>query len=96
MSKYTVGPWDVVVSSYKPYNFLIKPVPGQVVAEIDNLESAEETYANARLIAAAPELLEALEALVSYTTACEGLLNSTCAGQVITAKEVINNVIEEP
>ena len=33
--------------------------------------------ANARLIAAAPDLLEALTALLSYTRACEDMLNAT-------------------
>jgi hypothetical protein len=40
---------------------LIKPIPGQVVAQCDKLP---EMKANARLIAAAPELLDACEFLI--------------------------------
>lgn len=35
------------------------------------------------------QLLEALKMLVSYTEACEGLLNATPAGQVIKARAAI-------
>lgn len=34
-------------------------------------------------------LREALEALVSYTEACEGLLNASPAGQVIAARQAL-------
>lgn len=57
MSLRTPGPWF----TSKPNNgggILIKPIPGQVIAQCDE---SPEMEANARLIAAAPELLEALE-----------------------------------
>lgn len=41
------------------------------------------------LFAAAPEMLEALTALVTYTEACEGMLNVTPSGQVKAAREAI-------
>lgn len=64
MSKHTPGPWNVghedentgeieVISDGRPYVCLVLP------GAID-----EVTPANARLIAAAPELLEALQRLV--------------------------------
>mgnify|MGYP006977242181 CR=1 FL=1 len=57
MSKHTVGPW-FTSDPDGGGGILIKPIPGQVVAQCDELPEME---ANARLIAAAPELLEALE-----------------------------------
>ena len=58
---HTPGPWFVQESDHADTGLLIKPIPGQVVAECDPVPEME---ANARLIAAAPELLEALQACV--------------------------------
>ena len=35
------------------------------------------------------ELVEALNALISYTEACEGMLNASPAGQVISARAAL-------
>lgn len=59
--KHTPGPWHVQPSDH-PGGLLIKPIPGQVVAQCDELPEME---ANARLIAAAPEMYEALRNFVS-------------------------------
>jgi len=56
---FTPGPWFVSEPNEPDQTgLLIKPIPGDVVAEIDVLPNA---IANARLIASAPELYEALE-----------------------------------
>jgi hypothetical protein len=70
---FTPGPWFVSEPNDPDHTgLLIKPIPGDVVAEIDVLPNA---IANARLIAAAPELYEALAALVKtadmYWTPCK-------------------------
>ena len=57
-AQHTPGPWYVQESDHPNTGLLIKPIPGQVVAECDPVP---EMQANARLIAAAPELLEALK-----------------------------------
>jgi hypothetical protein len=54
------GPWHVDKSDHNGH-YLIKPIPGQIVAEIEPLDNALEI---ANLIAAAPELLSALETIV--------------------------------
>lgn len=59
-SKHTPGPWKVGHTSSGQYQ--ITP----------NAMSAVERCANARLIAAAPELLAALELLVSETSYYDG------------------------
>ena len=57
MTNHTPGPWFTSTPN-EGGGILIKPIPGQVVAQCDELPEME---ANAQLIAAAPELLEALE-----------------------------------
>ena len=62
MTKHTPWPWHVQKSDDPKAGLLIKPIPGDVVAECDPLP---EMAANAFLIAAAPELLEALHKIDS-------------------------------
>lgn len=61
-SKHKGGPWDLqgftVARDAHPQS--------RVIAQICGAETPEETKANARLIAAAPELLEAMFLLVSF------------------------------
>ena len=70
MSKHTQGPWQVLpAEDDKPYIRIRGTRLGQrykvanVVSPVDFMPEKElkETIANARLIAAAPELLEALK-----------------------------------
>jgi len=56
MSKHTKGPWSVQGDTYVTVNSLIITHCKQA-----GNTTLEEAQANARLIAAAPELLEALE-----------------------------------
>lgn len=58
---YTPGPWRL--SEYSPYAVVEARPTGHVVANISGASTDEETRGNARLIAAAPELLAALRAL---------------------------------
>ena len=68
MNKHTPGPWSVDDNHGKRY---IEPIySNEPIAEICKKKGDEYT-ANARLIAAAPDLLEALEALAdSAPSAC--------------------------
>jgi len=63
MSKHTPGPWRY--EEFGP-NVIIKATKNPMLSVVHSLyhESREQMEANADLIAAAPELLEALEALV--------------------------------
>lgn len=60
-SKHTPGPWDVDEGDKSTIYELDAANP---IAEVFSDRSAEENEANARLIAAAPELLDALTALL--------------------------------
>jgi len=61
MSEHTPGPWIIDSDD----GDIIEVVSGDYfIADVHRLEPKDEWRANARLIAAAPELLEALEELV--------------------------------
>jgi hypothetical protein len=64
MSKHTPGPWTVGGPTGYFYQLEINPSIGKVYG------AGEELKANARLIAAAPELLEVLEELMSMRSKC--------------------------
>lgn len=64
MSEHTPGPWTVVVSGLAVWSISKPPGQNGVIALCDSVARPyAENKANARLIAAAPELLAALEAL---------------------------------
>lgn len=56
----------------------------------DESDSAGRALSVARLIAAAPTLLKALQMLLSYTLACEAMLNAKPAGQIDIARAAIS------
>lgn len=58
MSKHTQGPWHI--ARFEASTVDIRDARGVTVAEVGDTSMEDE--ANARLIAAAPELLEALKA----------------------------------
>ena len=62
---HTPGPWYIDRYSANSGVLFVKPVPGQIVCEVDPLPEAE---ANARLIAAAPEMLVHLVLAVTRLT----------------------------
>lgn len=59
MSKHTPGPWEITVNNYDHYGIHQAGMNGMAIIWI-NKQHSEMDDANARLIAAAPELLEAL------------------------------------
>jgi hypothetical protein len=61
-TQYTPAPWKIGVRQPSSDKFIYGP-SGEEVADCDRLfNTPQENLANARLIAAAPELLEALQA----------------------------------
>jgi hypothetical protein len=62
-TKHTPGPWEF---SYVPgeYGHVITIVEGEIAETFRETVGEEQAVANARLIAAAPELLEALSAIL--------------------------------
>lgn len=84
MNKFTKGPWlidDLTVyaknnTPHKDNSFWVSVCRGRD----DNFEriSAAEARANAKLIAAAPDLLEALEGMVSIYAVSTGVNSMAC------------------
>jgi hypothetical protein len=70
MSKHTLGPWEASEGYPSDIWHVDMPSRGYSVvvsrAEEDWDMAVEEVQANARLIAAAPDLLDALETLLPY------------------------------
>ena len=65
MNDYTKGPWGIMKGDHGPMIF--SGECGRGVAMLARQVTTAEREANARLIAAAPELLEALEELLAET-----------------------------
>ena len=79
MMAHTPGPWTVGdlinMGGYRDYyQISCSPEHGDLNFEISNPfgTELEETKANARLIAAAPDLLAALEFMISNCPECDG------------------------
>ena len=71
--KHTKGPWELATMSGTDLPAIIGGKPGPIIAEITKWTSVGQSdpdtiQANARLIAAAPELLEALRDLLYAAT----------------------------
>ncbi len=63
MSKHTPGPWKIEVSEHSIYVFAEDPAkqhPYKIIANFSTMEN--NGLENAKLIASAPEMLEALQA----------------------------------
>ena len=76
-AEHTQGPWEAIgCAVYVAGNPWCEVIPG-----IHNTRSApsDERRANARLIAAAPELLEAAETLVNLATSDETMIDYAAA-----------------
>lgn len=68
---HTPGPWELAHSHERKGHLVTEVYKGREnLASIHAYENADEAEANARLIAAAPELLEALEALLRDIRVC--------------------------
>lgn len=94
MSTHTPGPWKV--HPYRngkigPYNMAIDVGPAgrmvaQICGEFEKPVAGDEAEANARLIAAAPDLLTALKALVIATDGHPGSVRQRDEARAAIAK----------
>ncbi|MBP8283830.1 MAG: hypothetical protein KAX46_07945 [Chromatiaceae bacterium] len=74
-SEHTPGPWKTYVSELRGGRYWTVEIPG--VDDIIDIHETENGEANARLIAAAPELLEAAQAYLRW---CEKSLGAGPVG----------------
>jgi hypothetical protein len=65
-SKHTPGPWKIDEATDLPLAVIEDTPEGYGVCEMDDLRDEDEVFANAQLIAAAPELLLQLKRMVEY------------------------------
>jgi len=66
MLNHSITPWKTAIAFDRDYIRNIKDAQGEIIAQIpDWTDGLAETTANARLMAAAPDLLEALRDLLS-------------------------------
>lgn len=88
---FTSGPYVVSESLDDDGNvqgLLIKPVGGQVVAEVDPLDNAD---ANAQLLAAAPEMFDALLSAMPFIAAHANKTGDE--GPIISLLQTIRTII---
>lgn len=69
MSKHTKGPWGIRITETGPWS--VFNADGNWIAVTTRKQWKDEDKANARLIAAAPDLLEALEYMVNVCPAID-------------------------
>ena len=76
-TKHTPGPWKLKLGKGIQYTYLVADKKGQDIANWAHYPNATkaQTKANARLIAAAPDLLEALMGLLADITEYQTLNN---------------------
>ncbi len=72
MRNFSIAPWKTAIAFDRAYIHNIKDAQGEIIAQVCDLDDAlTEATANARLLAAAPDLLDALTNL--YLVAQEQL-----------------------
>ena len=98
MNKHTQGEWEYFVSKSNKRNCaqISVRIPPSRILVLGTLTEDDcshtgcckvEEHANARLIAAAPELLKALEECIRYLNNCDGTAYHNCAND---AQLVVN------
>lgn len=99
MTQHTQGPWEIIWPENKGVSPRIKCDSFGTICRLNDIwpteNGYEENLANARLIAAAPELLEALEIITDMLMSCgesficgidEDFFEDVCAAQDAIAK----------
>jgi hypothetical protein len=67
MLNHSIAPWKTAIAFDRAYIRNIKDAQGEIIAQIPDWEDGlAETTANARLMAAAPDLLAALKGMIEY------------------------------
>jgi len=67
MNKFSIAPWKTAHSHSHEYIRYIRDAQGEHIAHVCDLDDATtEAIANARLMAASPELLAALRGMLEY------------------------------
>ena len=89
--KHTPGPWNYDRSGYSLYVNSGRELVTALSMDGKRLETSE---ANARLIAAAPDLLSALDDLARYADTCELFLRETHPGKADMLRKRVTAAID--
>ena len=94
--KGTQGEWKLFIDNLiKNEIFIIAGKIPIIRIAVNNYINKKEAIANAKLISAAPELLEALQGVVSlYDEISPALLSGDIANKIINARETINKALK--
>ena len=76
---HTPGPWEVAMPGEVDEHYAVLDGFGHTASVYGCPEEAATAFANARLIAAAPDLLAACELLLIYLGDWDDMENETCA-----------------
>lgn len=88
--KHTPEPWRVASEKTRQHWTDIK-TGENIVAQVQNIHDTDTEHANARLIAAAPDLLEALQGLVIASYGASPYVHANC--HVDTHQNAANNAL---
>lgn len=92
-TQHTAGPWKDSGCPYGSKRYIWEMVGGERARRIaivdDELELHKDVVANARLIAAAPALFEALKALIALDDDLTNLAGIRCSVELQNARKAI-------
>ena len=97
MSEHTPGPWGIVesASSDDYYELRVESKDGTFVADCDGSGDFEMQRANARLIAAAPQMLEACRAALAELRRRLGESDPGAYRDIVMLREAIAAATDE-
>jgi len=91
-TQHTPGPWSTYTPNYMKSVHAIDPD----ICEMTSTRPLDEVSANAQLIAAAPELLEALQELIAEADNTGGSIRQVTRYSVDKARAAIAKATQQP
>lgn len=91
-TSHTPGPWKARIYPYGDHHQVSNKSGQMFIADVLKLDADEQTEANAKLIAAAPDLLEALKDIIHANDT--GMGKSAVRLRIDIAREVIKKATE--
>jgi hypothetical protein len=98
-TQFTKGEWSYNKYSDGDYGVYSSDGDGSDIVVVKNTRNDKETEANLKLVAAAPDILNALDQLInrideSWDNLCKGTLNGAKKALLLEAREAIKKATE--